>query len=221
MRSGPVSSASRLVVLDFDGTVAVGDEPVLDYFRGVAGGAADDAFAHWVGTGDGYRDGYSLVAEWARAHGVAEEVRSAAYARSRAGLHDGDLQVVAPDGLADVLARRPADVRCVLVTNAPVDGIEPVLARLGLDGRLDALIGDAGKPGGMGAVLARLLAEAGLAPDRLLSVGDVWANDLEPAAAIGAATAFVDRFGLGDGDPTFRAATLTALLPDIERWWSA
>ena len=34
------------------------------------------------------------------------------------------------------------------------------------------------------------------------------------------ATAFVDRFGTGDGDPTFRARSLTALLPDLERWWT-
>ena len=65
----------------------------------------------------------------------------------------------------------------------------------------------------MPAVLDRLLAEASLPPDRLLSVGDVWRNDLEPAAAIGAATAFVDRFGRGEGSPTFRARTLEALLP--------
>lgn len=209
----------RIVVLDFDGTVAVGDEPVLAYFRGVAGGDADEVLARWVRTGEGHRDGYSLVADWAAAHDIAEPVRSAAYAAGRAALHSGAAQVTAPEGLADPLRRRPADVRCVLVTNAPVDGIEPVLSRLGLEGLLDDLIGDAGKPGGMPAVLDRLL--LGLPPAALLSVGDVWRNDLEPAAAIGAATAFVDRFERGEGEPTFRAPTLEALLPDIERWWSA
>lgn len=208
-------------MLDFDGTVAVGDEPVLAYFRGVAGGQADDVFARWVLTGEGHRDGYSLVAEWAAAHEVVEDVRAAAYAASRTALHDGTLAVAAPAGLADALRRRPEDVRCVLVTNAPVGGIEPVLARLGLDGLLDDVLGDAGKPGGMPAVLAALLAAADLPPQALLSVGDVWRNDLEPAAAIGAATAFIDRFGTGEGAPTFRAPTLDALLPDLEHWWTA
>ena len=41
------------------------------------------------------------------------------------------------------------------------------------------------------------------------------------AAAIGGATAFIDRLGRGEGAPTFRARTLTHLLPDLERWWSA
>lgn len=209
----------RIVVLDFDGTVAVGDEPVLAYFRGVAGDEADDVVTRWALTGEGHRDGYSLVTDWASAHDVAEPLRSTAYAASRAALHAGTAQVTAPEGLADLLRRRPADVRCVLVTNAPVDGIEPVLARLGLEAVLDDTIGDAGKPGGMPAVLDRLL--HGLPPAALLSVGDVWRNDLEPAAAIGAATAFVDRFERGEGDPTFRGRTLEALLPDIERWWSA
>jgi FMN phosphatase YigB (HAD superfamily) len=220
MRSGSVSSARRIVVLDLDGTVAVGDEPVLAYFRGVAGGEADDVLARWVLTGgEGYRDGYALVADWAAAHEVVDEVRSAAYAASRQALHDGTATVTAPEGLAELLRRRPDDVRCVLVTNAPVDGIEPLLARLGLEGLLDDVIGEAGKPVGMPAVLDRLLGE--LPADRLLSVGDVWANDLAPAAAIGATTAFIDRFGPGRGDPTFRASTLEQLLPDIEHWWSA
>ncbi|GAA4752450.1 HAD family hydrolase [Amnibacterium soli] len=209
-------------MLDFDGTVAVGDEPVLAYFRGVAGPEADDVLARWVVTGGaGYRDGYGLVADWAAAHEVAEEVRSAAYAASRAALHDGTAAVRAPEGLADLLRRRPDDVRCVLVTNAPVQGIEPVLARLGLDGLLDEVVGDARKPDGMPAVLERLLGEAALPADALLSVGDVWRNDLEPAAAIGAATAFIDRFGADEGAPTFRGRTLEELLPDLERWWTA
>lgn len=219
MRSGPVTSTRRIIVLDFDGTVAVGDDPVLAYFRGVAGAEADDLLAAWTGTGAGHRDGYALVAEWAAAHGVPDEDRSAAYAASRAALHAGAVAVAAPPGLAALLRDRPADVRCVLVTNAPVDGIEPVLERIGLAGLLDELIGDARKPAGMPAVLERLL--GGLPADRLLSVGDVWRNDLAPAAAIGAATAFVDRFGRGEGAPTFRATTLEALLPDIAGWWAA
>jgi FMN phosphatase YigB (HAD superfamily) len=212
-------SSARIVVLDFDGTVAVGDAPVLAYLRGIAGTAADERFARWAETGEGYSDGYGLVADWAATHEVPEAVRAEAYAASRAALHAGDAAVTAPVGLAGLLRSRPADVRCVLVTNAPVAGIEPVLDRLGLTGLLDALIGDARKPAGMPAVLAELLGD--LTADRLLSVGDVWRNDLEPAAAIGAATAFIDRFGVGEGSPTFRGRTLEALLPDIERWWSA
>lgn len=212
-------SARRIVVLDFDGTVAVGDEPVLAYFRAVAGPQADGLFAPWAATGEGYRDGYALVADWAARNGVEESARSAGYAASRAALHSGEAAVTAPAGLADLLRSRPDDVRCVLVTNAPVDGIDPVLERLGLSGLLDELVGDAGKPTGMPEILASLLGD--LPPDRLMSIGDIWRNDLEPAAAIGAATAFIDRFGLGEGSPTFRARTLEGLLPDIERWWRA
>ena len=213
--------ARRIVVLDLDGTTAVGDEPVLAYLRGIAGPAADAEFLLWASTGAGYPDGYALVADWAATHGIAEARRSAAYAASRAAVHSGEAAVIAPEGLTELLRERPADVRCVLVTNAPVDGIDHVLDRLGLTGLLDDVIGDAQKPGGMPAVLERLLDDASLHPDRLLSVGDVWRNDLEPAAAIGAATAFVDRFERGEGTPTFRGRTLEALLPSIERWWVA
>lgn len=208
-------------MLDLDGTAAVGDAPVLAYLRGVAGDEADDLLARWAGSGEGHPDGYALVAAWAAAHGVPEEVRSAAYAASRSALHAGDLEVRAPDGLLAALERRPADVRCVLVTNAPAEGIGPLLERLGLAATLDGVVGDARKPAGLPAVLEGLVRDADLTADRVLSVGDVWRNDLEPATAIGAATAFVDRFGRGEGAPTFRARTLTDLLPDLERWWRA
>lgn len=224
MRDG--SSPRRILVLDFDGTVAVGDDPVRAYRDAVlervpAGAASDRLDAYLAGEPleDPPANEYALVAAWADSLGVAAEARAAAYAASRDALHAGTIGVTAPDGLAAALARRSGDVRAVLVTNAPVDGIAAVLERLGL--AFDELVGDAGKPDGMTAVLRRLLAEADLPADRLLSVGDLWANDLAPAAALGAATAHVDRFGRREGTPTFRARTLTELLPDIERWWSA
>lgn len=215
-----MTDIGRLVVLDLDGTVAAGDAPVLAYLRGLAGPEADTMIARWLADPSGYRDGYAFVAAWSAEHGVSDARRAAAYAESRRALHDGELAVAAPEGLVALLARRPAAVGCVLVTNAPVAGMEPLLDRLGIGDLLDGLIGDAGKPDGMAAILRSLLADADVPPARLLSVGDVWANDLAPAAALGAATAYVDRFARGDGAPTFRGPSLTALLADIEGWWA-
>lgn len=217
-RSAVSTSVARVVVYDFDGTVSVGDAPAREYLRGIAGNRADQLFAAWDAAGRPGLDGYAMVADWARANGVSQTDRSHAYAASRAALHDGRIATQAPAGLADLLHIRPDPVRCVLVTNAPIDGIGPALERMGLGGCFDELIGDAGKPAGLPALLRQVL--GGLPAERLLSVGDLWANDLAPAAAIGAATALVDPQGTGNGSPTYRACTLTALLPDIERWWT-
>jgi FMN phosphatase YigB (HAD superfamily) len=218
------------VVWDFDGTVCLGDGPVRAYAsaagsRLAAAAAADlqSRLAAWLagGSADDAIDGYALVASVATAHGLDGAGLSAAYRESRAALHDGRIDVHAPEGLAALLASRPADVRCALVTNAPVQGIEPVLDRIGLAGAFDVLLGDAGKPAGMPAVLERLLHRFDVLPDALLSVGDIWVNDLEPAARIGGTTALIDRFGRGGGSPDLRAASLPGLYPDLEAWWSA
>jgi FMN phosphatase YigB (HAD superfamily) len=111
-------------------------------------------------------------------------------------------------------------VRVVLVTNAPEQGVESLLGILGLEGLVDQVHGDAGKPAGMGPILEALLDEAGFTatPDRLLSVGDIWVNDLEPASALGCPTALIDRYGTAIGTPTHRAATIVELYPAILAW---
>jgi FMN phosphatase YigB (HAD superfamily) len=224
------SAARRLVVWDFDGTVCLGDDPVRAY-ASAAGARLDEAAAAdldsrltaWLagGTADEAIDGYALVASIASGHGLDASALSAAYRRSREALHDGRIVVQAPEGLAALLAARPADVRCALVTNAPVDGIGPVLERIGLANAFDVLVGDAGKPAGMPARLQRLLDRFAVPADALLSVGDIWVNDLEPVAALGGTTALVDRFGRGGGSPDLRAASLRELYPDLAAWWSA
>ena len=225
-------SVARLVVWDFDGTVCVGDAPVHAYLQAVLDripNASDDEIrrslnAYFDGDpagGGTAADGYALVGTWAREQEAPAAVLSEAYAASRSALHDGRIEVAAPAGLAALLDGRPAGVVCALVTNAPVTGIDAVLERIGLAGRFDVIVGDAGKPAGMPGVLAELLDRFDLPATALLSVGDIWVNDLQPAARIGGTTALIDRFGRGEGSPDLRAATLPELAPAVEQWWSA
>ncbi|OUD86718.1 hypothetical protein BC477_01895 [Clavibacter michiganensis subsp. michiganensis] len=62
---------------------------------------------------------------------------------------------------------------------------------------------------------------AGLPAARLLSVGDLWVNDLEPAHARGFSTALVGPGSSDDARPTFRAATVADLYDDIDAWLDA
>lgn len=227
---------SGVLVLDFDGTVCLGDAPVYEYAAAVVRrlpaelrDSAEDrvrgALAEYFA---GIRnpdladapDGYYAVAALARELGVSDDSRNAAYLESRTAVHAGEAPIFAPPGLRELLAAAKERVRVVLVTNAPEQGVESLLGILGLEGAFDAVHGDAGKPAGMGPIIDRLLREAGLEPepDRLLSVGDIWVNDLEPAAARGCRTALVDRYGVPDGAPTHRAATLVELYPAILDW---
>lgn len=221
------------LVLDFDGTVCLGDEPMLAYAREVAAvaGASGPSIVVRVieflldgdhrGQADLVRaaDGYQATARLGIAAGLDADALHEAYRRSRIALHAGDVSVHAPEGIRDLLERLRPGIVTVLVTNAPDAGLQRVLDLLGLGGAFDEVHGDAGKPDGMTPILTDLMARHGLDdPRRILSVGDIWRNDLEPAQRLGARTALVDRWGRGTGSPDASAPSTEALYPAIEAW---
>lgn len=205
-----------LLILDFDGTLCLGDGPVRAYGREVAiaagidpatiSEALDDFFGPSPAAGElsGTPDGYTAVARLGRARGLSDEDLGRAFRRSRPAVESGEVPVHAPEGALDLLERW-SECERVLVTNAPQRGTETLVARLGLTGGLDVIVGDAAKPAG----LHRLLAAGGpLDAARrplIVSVGDIWVNDLEPVAAIGGMTALIERHPQPDATPTVRA----------------
>lgn len=244
--TGATPGAARLVVLDFDGTICLGDAPVLSYAhhldqalpashrvieatlalflegpevvgRGTTKPAA--LAAHLESVVDA-ADGYAAAASLARDLGLGDEALGKAYGVSRAELAAGLLETWAPTGLAAFLGGLGHGVGVILVTNATSTGVAGQLTHLGLDGVFDRIVTDAGKPDGMPAILDRLRADYAIAdrPERLISVGDIWRNDLEPAAAQGSATALIERFATPEARPTFRAPTFEALYGDIAEW---
>ena len=242
-----MSRSDTLLLLDFDGTVAVGHGPVHAYARAAASGlapAAATAFRAEVhaavealgdpapaGRPAGHRagrgrrssdallplDGYDLVRELAERHGVGPLALSAAYLASRHALGTDDAPVSAPRWLAAVLAELRTEARVVLATNAPDIRLAETLADLGLTGLLDAVLTDVGKPAGMDRVLDRCGAAPG-GPVRVLSIGDVWANDLAPVAARGHATALVSRRPPPEARPTWTVTELPELYPALRDW---
>jgi FMN phosphatase YigB (HAD superfamily) len=208
---------NSILLFDFDGTIALGDGPVLAYAQQVA-----DALGDQDGFVDGIRaqlasadeeslDGYDAVRRAAEERGADAALLSTAYLASRAQLATADAPIEAPEGLAAFLA--DADAERVLVTNAPAIRIAEALDALGLAGLFDRVVTDARKPAGLEAVLADLPAGA-----RVLSVGDIWHNDLAPAHARGHATALIGGFPDPHATPTFRAAEFSTLVPQLEAW---
>lgn len=228
-----MSRSDTLLLLDFDGTVAVGHGPVHAYARAAASSLAPEAAAAFraeataaiedagsAGTSDGLLplDGYDLVRVLAERHGVGPLALSAAYLASRHALGTDDAPVHAPRGLAAVLAELRTEATVVLATNAPGIRLAPTLAALGLTGLLDGVLTEVGKPAGMTAVLDRFGVTGPDGPVRVLSVGDVWANDLAPVAVRGHATALISRRPPPEARPTWTVPELPELYPALRGW---
>lgn len=211
---------NTILLFDFDGTIALGDGPVLAYAQHVAAGLADrgnglvDSIRSALAAAEaGALDGYDAVRREALGRGADAALLSAAYRASREQLATEHAPVVAPAGLAPFLAAAGEHAERVLVTNAPLTRIAEALEVLGLSGLFDRMVTSARKPAGLDTVLAGL-------PDgsRVLSVGDIWHNDLAPAHARGHATALIGGFADPDATPTFRASEFSTLVPQLEAW---
>ncbi|WP_062201894.1 HAD family hydrolase [Demequina salsinemoris] len=209
------------VIFDFDGTLALGDGPIEAYARGVAEAArvpeiADaglEALARFAAGESEAIDGYDAVRAAAVALGADDEALSAGYLASRRVLATDDAPISAPAGLADLLARLSEHAELVLVTNSPDIRIDEALEALGATA-ITRKVCSARKPAGLAAVV-----EDALATGPVLSVGDIYVNDLEPAAARGAATALVgSTWKKWAAVVTMAAATLPELYARIEAW---
>lgn len=212
-----------VLVFDFDGTVCLGDGPVRAYAEEAVRGLADEVAAavldgltaHLDGAPDGHPDGYSAVAALAAPYVTPDDLQKA-YTVSREQLATGALEVTAPAGLAGFLDQVGGRARRVLVTNAPRTGLVETLDELGLTAGFDELRTDAGKPTGLPIILAELL--DGAPPASLMSIGDVWANDIDPALRAGCATAYLPRDPADDRPAHLRARHLSELYPALDAW---
>ncbi len=224
-----MSARNKVLVFDFDGTIALGDGPVRSYARHVAETlpiAAREDFLVDVEAGledelPGVDpvDGYELVRLLADRFEVSAEERSRAFLLSRGELATDAAPIAAPPGLADFLAAARPQAHLVLATNSPDTRIEAALGALGLAGAFDAVHTSVGKPAGLEAVVDGWLARlTGDPAGSLLSIGDIWVNDLEPAHRRGASTALVAVRADAAATPTFTATLLEDLYPSLSQW---
>ncbi len=227
-----LTGTKPVLLLDFDGTVCVGDEPVWAYADAVlsvlrtdglpqADTISDELNSRLSDYLDGkpgqptFVDGYMAVATLTE-HVATPAQRDRAYHLSRAALAQGTITVSAPPGLAQLLAELAGSVWRVLATNAPAAGVASTLTTIGLDTGIDVMVTDVGKPAGWAAILPQLLADRD--PRTVLSVGDIWRNDLAEPLAAGTATALIDRFGHQSDPAAATGPDFATLYPAIRAW---
>ncbi|GGU11979.1 HAD family hydrolase [Nocardioides albus] len=221
-----------VLVLDLDGTVCLGDTPALLYATRVA--ALTDAPEVLLETTEaflgqrlpenasktltGAQDGYEAVKILGLAAGVSEEELSAAYVWSRTAMSEQPGDIRTPEGLVDLLAG--VDAHRVIMTNSPAKGLDAILEHLGVRDVVDEVHTDALKPTRMSRHLDELLDAVGAAdrPEWLMSVGDIWRNDLAPAVERGCVAAYVDVFDRRQGPAHVRAGSLVDLYSAVLDW---
>jgi FMN phosphatase YigB (HAD superfamily) len=235
--------ADLILIVDFDGTLYRGDEPVRFY----AGRLADllprdeaaeylEAFERFLAEGPGSSlsatdlveaaalresvDAWGAAGHLARrVYGIDIAATHTAFAATRAHMVESACDLEPATALLGTLAELRGRARILLATNSPPAGLDVLLDRIGAAGLFDEVAGGLGKPDGL---RRRLAAELGadllIRPWRALSVGDHWRNDLEPAAEVGALTAYIDRFCRGDGPATATGRTVEAVLPTLRAW---
>lgn len=215
-------AVTATIILDFDGTIALGAGPLEAFARGIAAAAGDAAFtdramdavsAFERGESEA-RDGYDVFSTLAGEQGVTVDALEAAYQSSRALLGSEKAAIAPPTGLAVFLATVRTHARVVLATNAPGAGIRPVLEGWHVADLFDELHFTVGKPDGLVPIVS-----AAVIDGPVLSVGDIFAFDLAPAADLGATTALVG--ATAERSPaavTMRGRTIADLYGDIEAW---
>lgn len=230
-----MTARGGLLVVDLDGTLLIGDGPALDHARELAGladrrvpGAGTrllgevEAFLAAGGSPIDAPDGYLAARSLALDAGLTRDDVSRAFLAHRARMASGEVPFHAPPGARALLDDVRSTARVALVTNAPASGLPAIIAALGLDGAFDDVVGDAGKPSGLPGIVDDLLRGVSEPGDfrRVLSIGDIWENDLAPLASGGATTAHIDRHATGAGTPSLRAADFGGLAPAIRDWAS-
>ncbi|CAN5205536.1 HAD family hydrolase [soil metagenome] len=217
------------LLFDFDGTVALGSGPVLAYASRAAAALDPAVGAEFVATiaaslldhphgrvpGTRAIDGYDLVRIMAGRAGIDKLALGRAYLASRQELASPAAPVHAPDGLSEFLQSIRGEAVLLVATNAPATRLDEALAALGLAGLFDAVYPAIGKPGGLIPIVDERLAHG-----PVLSIGDIWANDLAPAQARGALTALVgpDQDETDAATPDIRVARMPELYPIVADW---
>jgi FMN phosphatase YigB (HAD superfamily) len=229
--SGRDRRTAAVLVLDFDGTLYRGIAACLHYARGIAGTLDAGRRAAYLEAVERYlageggidaADGWEAAVMLAGGRSGASRAFEEAFARTREYMLTDDCELEVPDGLTALLERVAPVARRVLCSNTPAYGVVPMLERLGLLSSLDEIVCDSAKPHRF-ATRLRAIAEAnGVEPHAVLSIGDHFRNDIEPALEAGCSTAYVDPFGAGPrGRTDFEAARLEDLLEPIEGWVDA
>jgi FMN phosphatase YigB (HAD superfamily) len=215
-----------LILFDFDGTLYRGDAPFRYYAQVLArhmAPADSDRYlslveAHLQGvTGIVAGDNWEAVVGLAEPYLADEALWQGAFLETRVFMHGDDCELEVPEVLRTFLQDSHGKVTLACASNSPPEAAIPLMKRLGIYDYFDHVAPSANKPDGL-LPYAQDLWGGDLVPERTLSVGDNYKNDIAPALEAGCATAHISPHGYFPGASTAHGHTMEDVMPYIRSW---
>lgn len=103
-----------------------------------------------------------------------------------------------------------------MVTNSPIVGLWETLDSFGVSPYIDEIRADAGKPDGLREILRGFAEQVGAT--NVMSIGDIWHNDLAPAFDLGCLTARITHGRPHEYPSSLAANELSELYGPLSRW---
>ncbi len=138
-------------------------------------------YQRWVPIGDGWWPPYSI----ARHFGLQVEDTQWAYHRTKEQMANLDGMLEATPGLKEYLTKLKDKKKLVLITNSEADDVERLLKFLGLDHIFTDIVPSALKPTNTNKHFQDVLKRYNVEPDKVLSIGDNFMNEVAPALQLG------------------------------------
>lgn len=215
------------IVWDLDGTLYRGPEPLCAYFEGLRDrldATAAGTFTGYATTLIGkpervapYRDLWNALTRASHDLGLPYADANACFLDVRARIIRGEIRAEVPQGMPSLVAELArARVPMAVVTNSDGASGRALLEHLGFGVLARRVQADAEKPVGFAPAVRALFPD--LAPVRVLSVGDNYHNDIEPALKVGMAALHVRTPGAQTGPATRTVLRLEDAIGWIGDW---
>ncbi|NHN29025.1 HAD family hydrolase [Paenibacillus agricola] len=165
-------------------------------------------------------DAWSLCGIFAAKYGVKAEQRQQAFQQVRKEMLQGASSFERHHGLYEAIGNLNRLRKRILLTNSPEPSGREFITALACMELFDDIVYGAEKPVGMEHYMSALLANEGLRPEQILSIGDHAWNDLYPVRKLGGRTVWVSPYPSSEPQQwDVRLSTLdelAALLVDLQ-----
>lgn len=216
----------RVLLFDFDGTIYRGDDPFWFYAQALSRKmnptVAQEYLSrvtHFLKSEDAYPDfaydNWQAVVHLAKPD-VDDAMIQDAFLETREYMMEEDCTLDIPANLKQKLDEWREGAYLVLASNSPEEACVPLLKKLGLYECFDVVHSSSNKPAGLLPIISNLDLPA--ADYTYASVGDNFANDIEPVLTAGWVTVHISPRGVFSGKATVEVRNMEDAYSYLDDW---